>query len=84
MHDLHVWVLTSGKNSLTAHVVHGESTAPAELIKLIEAVLAGRYKVFHTTLQLERTACDRSEGVCTISDPGTLDGEFIDHPNNLH
>ena len=28
VHDLHIWVLTSGKNSLTAHVVRSESSRP--------------------------------------------------------
>lgn len=37
VHDLHVWVLTSGKNSLTAHVVHASDVAPAQIIENIQA-----------------------------------------------
>lgn len=69
VHDLHVWVLTSGKNSLTAHVVHGEGIVAAELIPRLQVVLADRFKVFHTTLQLERTACEHSEDGCNFVDP---------------
>lgn len=68
VHDLHVWVLTSGKNSLTAHVVHDESAQAAALIPQLKAVLAERFKVFHTTMQMETTACEHSADGCNFVD----------------
>ena len=65
VHDLHIWSLTSGKSSLTAHVVHeperGSATA---LLPALQEVLAMRFKVFHTTLQLETTPCQHTADGC--------------------
>ena len=68
IHDLHVWVLTSGKNALTAHVVHAEGVESVALIERIKEALADGFKVFHTTLQLERTACEHSDDGCNFVD----------------
>ena len=68
VHDLHVWALTSGKNSLTAHVVHDEGVETAALIKRLKEVLADRFRIFHTTLQLERTACEHGDDGCNFVD----------------
>ncbi|HQR56661.1 MAG TPA: cation diffusion facilitator family transporter [Burkholderiaceae bacterium] len=68
VHDLHVWVLTSGKKALTAHVVHAEGVESAALVERIKQGLADGFKVFHTTLQLERTACEHSDDGCNFVD----------------
>lgn len=68
VHDLHVWVLTSGKNALTAHVVHAAGIDGASLIEPLKEMLADRFKVFHTTLQVEPTACQHSEDGCNFVD----------------
>jgi len=67
VHDLHIWALTSGKNSLAAHVVHNEASPQALLIKNIQASLANHFKVFHTTLQCETTACEHSKDGCNFT-----------------
>lgn len=68
VHDLHVWALTSGKNALTAHVVHAANIDGAALIEPLKEMLADRFKVFHTTLQVEPTACQHSEDGCNFVD----------------
>jgi cobalt-zinc-cadmium efflux system protein len=68
VHDLHVWALTSGKNSLTAHVVHAEGIDNAGLIGRVKDVLADRFRIHHTTLQLERYACEHSADGCNFVD----------------
>lgn len=69
VHDLHIWALTSNKNSLTAHVVHAEAAEPAPLIARIQEMLANRFGVHHTTLQCERPACNRDADRRAVS-PG--------------
>jgi cobalt-zinc-cadmium efflux system protein len=69
VHDLHVWALTSGKTSLTAHVVHDATNAPDVLIDAIKIKLADQYKVFHTTLQLEIKPCEHTDDGCNFIDP---------------
>ena len=63
VHDLHVWALTSNKLSLTVHVV---TAAPAEqifdLLATIRALLAEKFDVSHTTVQIERTPCEQADG----------------------
>lgn len=69
VHDLHVWVLTSGKNSLTAHVVHAADAAPADVIEKLKILVADRFQVFHTTIQCERVACEHRADGCNFVDP---------------
>ena len=65
VHDLHIWSLTSGKFSLTAHVVHDpEREAASTLLQALQEVLALRFNVFHTTLQLETTPCQHTADGC--------------------
>ena len=61
VHDLHIWALTSGKASLTAHVVYTPGTQPADLIEPIKKTLAEGFSVFHTTLQMEAEPCAHTD-----------------------
>lgn len=71
IHDLHIWALTSGKNSLTAHVVHAEGVETMALVKRLQEVLADRFRVHHTTLQVERPACEHAADGCNFVDKRT-------------
>lgn len=53
VHDLHVWTLTSGLFTLTAHVVVNGSSDHHALLDAIEQTIQERYGIDHTTLQLE-------------------------------
>ena len=58
VHDLHVWAVTSGRTSLTVHLVHAtDVAAPAELLERARAVLAAEHHIAHTTVQLETQPC---------------------------
>ena len=57
VHDLHIWTVTSGTQTLSAHVVVDDSCflgghAP-QLLDEIQACLAGHFDVAHSTFQLE-------------------------------
>lgn len=54
VHDLHVWVLTSGMNVATAHLV-GETDRLDEILAAARTVLRDDYAVEHATLQVERS-----------------------------
>lgn len=58
VHDLHIWVLTSGKNILTAHVVYNGNIEPHELIQEIISILASKFSVYHATIQVETSPCE--------------------------
>jgi cobalt-zinc-cadmium efflux system protein len=56
VHDLHVWSITSGMESLSAHVLtHPDSDADA-LLSSIRHLLAERFGIGHVTIQIERAA----------------------------
>lgn len=53
VHDLHVWTITSGREALSAHVIHAESISQGEILKELRAKLSDRFGVDHLTIQLE-------------------------------
>ncbi|MEC4718445.1 cation diffusion facilitator family transporter [Noviherbaspirillum sp. CPCC 100848] len=64
IHDLHVWSISSGKASLTVHVVSAdkESDWPA-LLTAIRTMLADKFDIHHTTVQIEKTPCEQESGL---------------------
>ena len=61
LHDLHVWSISSGKVSLTVHAVAEPSVAdPSELVPRLRALLAEQYDIHHSTVQVERVACEQA------------------------
>jgi cobalt-zinc-cadmium efflux system protein len=60
VHDLHVWTLTSGLFTLTAHVVVNGAHDPHALLNALEQVIQERFSIDHTTIQLEPQ--DRQQG----------------------
>ncbi|MDP3293491.1 MAG: cation diffusion facilitator family transporter [Nevskia sp.] len=60
VHELHVWSITSGKNSLTAHLVVDESDERFRQARLDAAriMLRERFALEHTTLQVEYRNCE--------------------------
>lgn len=56
VHDLHVWSVTTGQNSLTAHLVVTEHPADDGLVRAAHEV-AARHGITHTSFQVELDAC---------------------------
>jgi len=52
MHDLHVWGLSTTETALTAHLCH-DRPDPEGLLAEAQALARGRFRIGHTTLQLE-------------------------------
>ena len=75
VHDLHVWTITSGRDALSAHVIHGEHISQSELLRELRSKLHRHFGLEHLTIQMETiefedeafhfchsgTACFRSE-----------------------
>jgi len=86
IHDLHVWSITSGKSSLTVHVVCPDTGADwPSLLASIRTMLASEFDIHHTTVQLEQTPCEHDRdthvfGPATPShDTEKLHGDEHDH-----
>ena len=57
-----MWSITSGKISLTSHLVYDPALVDAEtLLGTVKALLHDRYEIEHSTLQLETSACAQAE-----------------------
>jgi cobalt-zinc-cadmium efflux system protein len=52
VHDLHVWTVTSGFPALAAHILSDPSEDVDEVRRRVEALLAERFGIEHTTLQM--------------------------------
>jgi cobalt-zinc-cadmium efflux system protein len=58
VHDLHVWALSSGKNSLTTHLVmESPSFAERDVLRAASEMLGLRFGITHTTVQVESEQC---------------------------
>lgn len=53
VHDLHIWTITSGREALSAHVIHVETISQPELLKELRTKLHDRFGVDHLTIQME-------------------------------
>jgi cobalt-zinc-cadmium efflux system protein len=53
VHDLHVWEVSSGFPALSAHVLVGQSDDCHDVRRTLERLLAERFGIDHTTLQVE-------------------------------
>lgn len=53
VHDLHIWTITSGRDALSAHVIHSHSISQPELLRDLRAKLQLQFGVDHLTIQME-------------------------------
>ncbi len=53
VHDLHVWTITGGMESLSAHVVLAGDHAPRAALESIRDLVRAQFQIDHVTIQLE-------------------------------
>ena len=51
--ELHIWTITSGMNSLSAHVVVIDTSKAQAILQEINAILEKEFKITHSTIQIE-------------------------------
>lgn len=69
VHDLHIWTITSGKYSLSAHVLIDDllTSHSSEILDHINHVLQEHFGITHTTIQFECIACgEGAVGPCSL------------------
>ena len=57
VHDLHMWTLTSGVDSLSAHVVLDERPIDDRVAHEIHGRIRNKYNIHHITVQVESPDC---------------------------
>lgn len=66
VHDLHVWTITSGMDSLTGHVVVKDMNDARTVLTNAKAVLEQKFKIDHVTIQVEDAEMRVAEPVLRV------------------
>ena len=68
VHDLHIWSLGSSTHALSCHVLIEDVPPSASdvILQRLNATLADRFHISHTTVQFEHVGCAISESGCAI------------------
>jgi cobalt-zinc-cadmium efflux system protein len=72
VHDLHVWTITSGFVSLSAHLKIKAGIEAKDVLQRAHGAISSRYKVLHSTFQIETeegVAC--ATGSCDAEPPSS-------------
>lgn len=65
IHDLHLWTITSGMHALSAHLLidgQDEAQRHGQVLAAARQMLAARFDITHTTLQIETQEAPPCEG----------------------
>ena len=65
VHDLHVWEITSGESAASAHILVAEGLDCHQIRHKIEALLADRHQLTHSTLQVDHATADERAAHCS-------------------
>jgi cobalt-zinc-cadmium efflux system protein len=57
VHDLHVWSISSGMESLSAHVIVSSEPGRTILLGSLQGILSQRFGIEHVTIQVEEQHC---------------------------
>jgi cobalt-zinc-cadmium efflux system protein len=80
VHDLHVWTVTSGFVSLSAHVETSGASDPHEVLVNLRMMLSRTFDIDHATLQLETTALhEELESCCGVDTKETPSPHALHH-----
>lgn len=60
VYHIHVWTITSGVHAMSAHVIIDDQlvSGSRDLLDEIRAMLSNKFKILHSTIQLECERCD--------------------------
>jgi cobalt-zinc-cadmium efflux system protein len=61
VHDLHVWTITSGVDSMSGHLVVGDGGDEQTVLASARQLLHDEFGIEHTTIQIETTATQSGE-----------------------
>lgn len=61
VHDLHVWTITSGLDTLSCHVLIEDDRDEQEVLQKAINLIREKYKIEHTTIQIEKSNLQHNE-----------------------
>jgi cobalt-zinc-cadmium efflux system protein len=64
VHDIHVWTITSGLDSMSGHVRIDPKAQAEQVLDGVTKVLKDDFELHHTTIQVEQAACESEMDAC--------------------
>lgn len=61
VHDLHIWTITSGFDSLSCHILIDENTDSQHVLQQAIHMIEQKFKIGHTTIQVETSKIHHAE-----------------------
>ncbi|MEK5441121.1 cation diffusion facilitator family transporter [Fredinandcohnia sp. FSL W7-1320] len=61
VHDLHIWTITSGIDSLTCHILIKDDYDSQEILQQSIDKIRDKFKIEHTTIQIEKSSIEHGE-----------------------
>lgn len=61
VHDLHIWTITSGLDTLSCHILIGKETDEQVVLQQAINLIRDNYKIEHTTIQIEKSNLQHQE-----------------------
>ncbi|MFC6038593.1 hypothetical protein ACFPYN_03895 [Paenisporosarcina macmurdoensis] len=61
VHDLHVWTITSGFDSLSCHLLVEDDKEEQEVLQKVINIILEKHKIEHTTIQIEKAYLEHTE-----------------------
>ncbi|WP_453993820.1 cation diffusion facilitator family transporter [Bacillus nitroreducens] len=61
VHDLHIWTITSGMDSLTCHILIKDDHDSQEILQQAIDKIRDQFKIEHTTIQIEKSMIEHGE-----------------------
>lgn len=81
VHDLHVWTVTSGFVSLSAHVETSGERDPHDVLVHLRSLLSRNFNINHATIQIETIALHQElESCCGIDAEEVTANHAVHHP----
>jgi len=71
IHDLHIWALSSGKTSLSVHVLHLAEVSGQEIVLALRPTLRDQFDIQHITVQCETSPCPDASDNSHWTEPQT-------------
>jgi cobalt-zinc-cadmium efflux system protein len=66
VHDLHLWTITSGMYSMSAHLIIDKFEEWSSISEEARRILKERFKITHSTIQIEKRLIECNETGCKI------------------
>lgn len=61
VHDLHIWTITSGLDSLSCHILIEDEKDSQEILQKSINKIRDKFKIEHTTIQIEKSGLEHGE-----------------------